>query len=70
MRRMKGGMRGKKEREGEMKGGREGEKKKTEHTTLEARAPRVWRLTRLDTEYCAANPGPGAQEQGQYKSKK
>lgn len=51
MRRMKGGMRRKKE--GGMKGVREGEKKKTEHTTLEARAPRVWWLTRLDRVLCS-----------------
>lgn len=35
----------------EMDKGRKGEKKKSAHRTLVARAPRVWWLYRLDTEF-------------------
>lgn len=52
-------------REEGRKGGKRKGRQKTERITLAARAPRVWGLYQLDTEYCGVNPGPGAQEQGQ-----
>lgn len=56
-------------REGERERGREGvmEERKGKdraHNDTSSKAPRVWWLYQLDTEYCGVNPGPGAQEQG------